>query len=66
MMERDKEKDTYKYEVKQDGKVIFRGWTYDLNRREVEHAAGYPGCTVEQVGKKTTRQEAEAWLGRYK
>lgn len=60
------EKDTYKYVAKQNGKIIFRGRTYDLNRRMCEHVARYPGCTIEQVGKKVTWQEAERWLGRYK
>lgn len=56
-------KNTFKYQVKRNGKIIFRGFTLDLKRRGAEHKARYPDCIVEQVGKKVTWQEAMQWAG---
>ncbi len=54
-------KDTYKYKVLLDGKTIFKGCTYDLNRRECEHHARWPKCRVVQVGSKVTWKGAQKW-----
>ncbi len=60
------ERNTYKYVVKRDGKIISMGRTYDFNRRQCEIQARFPSATIEQVGKKTTWQDAEKWLrGQY-
>ena len=57
------EKNTYKYQVKLQGKIIEKGRTYDLNRRAAEVNARFPGATIEQIGKKTTWGKAKKWLG---
>ncbi len=57
-------KDTYKYKVLLEGRIIFKGFTYDLHRRECEHHTRWPKCKVEQVGSKVTWQEAQTWAGR--
>ena len=55
-------KDTFKYQLKQGGKVVYRGITNDLNRREAEHQKRYPGTRLEQVGGRVTRSVAIKWL----
>ena len=55
------ERDTQKYQVKQGHKVVHRGITYDLARREAEHQQDYPGSRIEQVGRRTTREAAIKW-----
>lgn len=55
------EKDTYKYHLKQGRKVVHRGITYDLARREAEHQQDYPGSGIEQVGRRTSREAALNW-----
>ena len=55
------ERDTQKYQVKQGRKVVHRGITYDLARREAEHQQDYPGSRIEQVGRRTTREAALKW-----
>ena len=59
-------KNTYRYKVKLDGKVIEEGTTLDLNRRACDIKARFPGAIVKQVGKKGTFQDAERWLARRK
>lgn len=54
-------RDTYKYHLKDGKQVIHRGITSDLNRREREHQAQYPGSQIRQVGRKTTHEAALAW-----
>ncbi len=56
-----KEKDTFKYHLKQGRTVVHRGITYDLNRRETEHQSQFPRSTVKQVGRRTTREAALKW-----
>jgi len=57
-----KERDTYKYlQIGLDGKSVFRGLTYDLERREAEHQLDYPGSRIEQIGRKVTREEGMKW-----
>ncbi len=55
------EKDTYKYELLYKGKVVYRGITYDLSRRGVEHRQDFPDATLKQVGRSTTRLKALEW-----
>ena len=54
-------KDTYKYHLKQGHKVVHRGVTYDLERREAEHRQDHPGAKIVQVGRRTTREAALKW-----
>lgn len=56
------EEDTYKYHLIHKGKIVHRGVTYDLDRREVEHQETWLGAWIKQVGRKTTRKEAVKWL----
>ena len=56
-----KPKTTYKYHVKKGSKVVHRGITNDLDRRESEHQKQYPGAQVKQVGRRTTREAALRW-----
>lgn len=55
------ERDTYKYQVKQGRKTVYRGITYDLERREAEHQKEFPDSRMEQVGRRTTREAALKW-----
>lgn len=55
------ERDTYKYQLKQEHKTVHRGITYDLARREAEHQESFPGSRVVQVGRRTTREAALHW-----
>jgi len=52
---------TYKYQLKYGKRVVHRGITSDMNRREREHQADYPGSQIRQVGRRTTREAALAW-----
>lgn len=55
------ERDTYKYHVKQGHKTVYRGITYDLERREAEHQKEFPRSRIGQVGRRTTREAAHKW-----
>ena len=55
------ERDTYKYHLKRGGKVVHRGITYDLERREVQHQEEFPGSKIDQVGRRTNRESALKW-----
>ena len=55
------ERDTHKYHVKQGHKTVYRGITYDLERREAEHQKDFPGSEIKQVGRRTTREAALKW-----
>lgn len=57
----EKERETYKYHMKQGKKVVHRGITYDLERREAQHQEEYPDSSIDQVGRKTTREAALKW-----
>jgi len=54
-------RDTYKYHFKRNGKIVHRGITNDLERREAEHQVRYPGGRIKQIGNKTTRGGALKW-----
>jgi len=53
--------DTYKYHLKTGRRIVHRGITNDLNRREQEHQIKYPKSKIRQVGKRTTREAALEW-----
>ena len=55
------QRDTYKYQLKEAGKIVHRGITNDLERREREHQAEHPGSRIKQVGRQTTRDAALKW-----
>ncbi len=55
------ERDTYKYHLKVGNKIVHRGITNDLERRQVEHQAQFPGAKIEQIGRRTTRDAAFKW-----
>ena len=56
-------RDTYKYHFKVGNRIVHRGITNDLERREAEHrqeprqSKGH----IKQVGNRTTRDAALAW-----
>ena len=55
------ERDTYKYHLKIGNKIDHRGITNDLERREREHQGEHPGSSIDQIGRKTTRDAALEW-----
>jgi len=56
-----KERDTYMYQFKDGNKVLHRGITNDLDRREGEHKQKWPEGHIKQVGRATTREAALEW-----
>jgi predicted GIY-YIG superfamily endonuclease len=54
-------RDAYKYHLKSGRRVIHRGITNNLSRREKEHQTKYPGSKIKQVGRRTTRKAALEW-----
>lgn len=52
---------SYRYHFKVDGKIVYRGFTIDLERREREHRQRWPTGHIEQVGPPTTHEEAWHW-----
>lgn len=56
-----KPRDTYKYHLIKDKKVVHRGITEDLTRREREHQEEFPRSHVKQIGRRTTREAALEW-----
>ena len=55
------QRDTYKYHVKEGKKVVHRGVTNDLIRRETEHKERFPDSHIEQIGRRTSREAALKW-----
>lgn len=56
------ERDTYKYVFKDGNKILHRGVTNDLERREIEHQNSIRrGGHILQVGNRTTRDAALEW-----
>ena len=55
------QRDTYKYQLKVGRKVVHRGITYDLERREREHQQDYRASRIQQVGRRTTHEAALKW-----
>ena len=56
-----KKKDTYKYQLKRSAKVVHRGITINLEQREGQHQKEFPNTTIQQVGRRTTREAALRW-----
>ncbi len=54
-------RDTYKYHLKRGNKVVHRGITNDLDRREAEHQDAFPGARIVKIGRRTTRDAALKW-----
>ena len=52
---------TYRYHLKAGRRIIHRGVSNDLSRREKEHQATYPGSRIRQIGRRTTRRAALEW-----
>ena len=52
---------TYKYHLKRGRKIVHRGITNDLDRREFEHQDKFPGAETKQVGRRTTREAGLRW-----
>ena len=55
------ERDTHKYHLKIGNRIVHRGITNDLDRRESEHQAEHPDSHIVQVGRATTREAALQW-----
>ena len=55
------DRDTFKYHLKRGNRVVHRGITNDLERREREHQEEHPDTTIRQVGRRTTREAALQW-----
>ena len=56
-----KERDTYKYHFKVGNRIVHRGITNDLNRREEELKQTWPDGHITQVGNITTRDAGLRW-----
>ena len=56
-----KPRDIYKYHLIKDRKVVHRGITDDLKRREREHQEEFPSSHVKPIGRRTTREAALGW-----
>ena len=54
--------DTYKYELKVNGIVVYRGVTNDLERRKSEHRTRWADGKIRKIGHRTTRARALEWL----
>ncbi len=54
-------RDTYKYHLKIGNKIVHRGITDDLDRREAEHQQKWPNSHIKQVGRRTTEEAARKW-----
>lgn len=56
-----KRRDTYKYHLIKNRKIVHRGITDDLERRKREHQQEFPGSRVKPIGRRTTRDAALEW-----
>ena len=54
-------RDTYKYHVIKDRKIVHRGVTEDIGRRAREHQQEFPNSHVKPIGRRTTRKAALEW-----
>ncbi len=54
-------RNTYKYHLEVDGKVVLSGMTTDLKRRQQEHLVRWPTGRVVKVGRATTHKAAWYW-----
>ena len=55
------EREHYKYQLKKGRRVIHRGITNDLMRREAEHQAEFPNSRILQIGRRVTKEAALDW-----
>ena len=55
------QRDTYKYQYLEGGRVKHSGITNDLDRREGELRRQYGPGHIKQVGRRTTREAAKDW-----
>jgi len=57
-----KERNTAKYHLIRDRKIVHRGITdRPLQEREREHQEEFPGGHIKQIGRRTTREKALEW-----
>ena len=54
-------KETFKYHMKVGNKIVHRGITNDIDRREQEHRQEWPNGHIVQIGRITTREAALKW-----
>ena len=55
-------RDTFKYELKDNNRLVYAGITNDIERRAAEHQAeGMKFTSVTKVGNITTREGASKW-----
>jgi len=54
-------RNTYKYQLKVGNKIVHRGVTNDLQRREGEHLQKWSNGHITQIGRRTTKEAALAW-----
>ena len=57
-------RDTFKYQFKVGKRIVHRGITSDLDRREAEHQRSrqpWANGHIRKVGNATTREAAQAW-----
>jgi len=55
-------RDTYRYQVRRKGKLIYRGLTGDMAMATLQHKEKNPDVTVVQVGRVTTHEYGLEWL----
>lgn len=56
-----KSRSTNKYHLIKDRKVVHRGITDDLDRREREHQQEFPNSHIKKIGRTTTREAGLDW-----
>lgn len=56
-----KPRNYYKYQYKTGNKIVHKGITKDLERREQEHNQKWPSGHIKQVGRRTTEEAARNW-----
>lgn len=54
-------RNAYKYHFIKNGKVVHRGITEDIERREREHKNTYRGGHMKKIGRCTTKNAALEW-----
>jgi predicted GIY-YIG superfamily endonuclease len=57
-------RDTFRYQFKIGNKIVHRGITNDLDRREAEHQASrqpWANGHIVKIGNITTREAAQKW-----
>lgn len=54
-------RDTYRYELRRGGNVLYVGITKNPERRVIEHSANKDFGSMHIVGPRVSRQTAEAW-----